>query len=198
MKFTQLLKEPKLKPLLDKRILLKRFKIKTRYLYLPLILIILFLINERYFVFGFLTILSATLSYYHDRYNRTPLDLKMPLFLGIFITRHYGLHFTLIFFIISDIIPTLISGAQIDGASIVFILWYFMINAVVLFFPMADIVILGIILVILETIGAVFIKSFFGYPGIVAVAGSVFSVLIRIVYFLTLGKILEIIFALIR
>ena len=183
------------KPLLNRNIIERRFNMDSKYLLIPLLLAIFFLINRRYFMYGFLTIFSAVFSFYHDKVNRTPIDLKMPLFIGMFITREYGLLFTFIFFIISDLLPSLVAGGQMDGTSLLFIGWYFVVNALVLMFPSTQLTVLGPLLVIVEALGSVFIKSLFGYPGIVAVATTIMSVLVRIIYFLTLGEILQLIFS---
>lgn len=179
------------KSLLDLDILSEKYNIKARHLLIPLILVIFFLFNRRYFVFGILTLFSGVFSFYHDKYNRGPIDFKMPLFLGIFITRHYGLLFTAIFYIVGDVIPTIIAGGRIEGVSILFLGWQLIVNAMVLLFPNIDIITLGITLVIVETIGSTLIKFFTGFPGIVAFISSILSVLTRIIYFLTLGEILE-------
>ena len=121
----------------------------------------------------------------------------MPLFLGIIITRQYGLGFAVLFYILSDIIPTLLAGGRIEAVSILFLTWQIIVNAMVLLFPLVDIILLGIILVFIEAIGSTIIKSFFGFPGVVAFVSSILSVLARVVYFLTLGKLLEILFRLI-
>ena len=47
---------------------------------------IFFLINPSYFIFGLLVTFSGLFSFYHDKYNRTEIDFKMPLFMGIMIT----------------------------------------------------------------------------------------------------------------
>ena len=86
------------------------------------------------------------------------------------------------------------AGGQIEGASLLFIGWFFVVNALVLFFPGVDIVTLGVILVLVEAIGSSLIKSLFGYPGIIAFLSSIFTVLARIIYFMTLGGILELMF----
>ncbi len=197
MQLKDLLKEPKQRTILDLDILKKKFKIDKKYLLIPLFLIIFFLIDKRYFVYGFLTVFSGIFSFYHDKINRTPIDFKMPLFFGIIITRYYGLHFTLVFFILSDVIPSLLGGGRIQGPTLFFYAWYFIINAAVLLFPQTNIIVIGIILVIVEFFGSIIIKSFFGIPGAVAIVSSVLSVLTRVVYFLTLGEVFQFLFKLI-
>ena len=190
----QLLKQKKGKPLLNINILSSRFHIQKKHLMFSFLVLTLFLLNKRYFLFSVLTIFSGIFSYYHDMKNRTPIDFKMALFLGIFITRYYGLPYTLVFFILSDIVPSLLGGGQIEGASLLFIGWFFIVNSLVLLFPNSDIIYLGVILVIIETLGSVFINTFRGFPGVVAFLSSIFSLLARIGYFLTLGSLLRILF----
>ncbi len=189
MNFKELFKEIESTPILDSDIL-KKYNIEKKHLFIPLLLLIFFLINPKYFVFAVLTIISGLFSFYHDKFNRTNIDLKLPLFLGILITWKFGLLYTLIFFILSDIIPTLLAGGHIGSVTLPFYLWFFMINSAVLLFSGQDIILLGTILVIIEFIGSTIIKSFFGIPGFVAVLSSLLSVVIRIIYFNTLGKLL--------
>jgi hypothetical protein len=115
----------------------------------------------------------------------------MALFLGLFITKYYGIQFTFLFFILSDILPSLIGGESIKGPSIIFWIWYFIVNSIVLFFSNINLLILGPILVVIESIGSIIIHSYFGFPGIMAIGISLISVIVRIIYFLTLGRLLE-------
>ena len=166
---------------------LSRYRIKKRHIAASLLVLIVFLLNNKYFMFGFISILSGVFSFYHDKHNHSPIDFKLALFMGILVTKYFGLTFTILFFIFSDLIPSILGGGSIEGADLLFIGWYFIVNSVVLLFPGADIVVLGIFLVLLETIGSTMIKSFTGFPGMVAFLSSLMSVLVRIVYFLTLG-----------
>jgi hypothetical protein len=181
----------KRKSVLDINKLEKIYRIDKKYLFLLLGLLMFFLINREYFLFVSLTLLSAAFSFYHSKVNRTPLDFKLALFLGIFITRHYGILFTFIFFLISDIIPALLGGEAIQASTFVFVSWYFAVNALALIFPGVPLTTLGPILVVVEAIGSFFINSFFGIPGIMSIMVAFITVLIRIVYFLTLGNLLE-------
>jgi|SaaInlStandDraft_4_1057021.scaffolds.fasta_scaffold62121_2 hypothetical protein len=184
----------KAKPLLDLDLLEKKYNINRRVLFIILISTILFFITKKYFIFAIFAIFSAFFSYYHDRVNKTIIDFKLTLFLGIMITWKFGLMFTFIFFIISDFIPMLLGGGRIEGASILFIAWYFIVNSFVLINPGIDILVYGVILVIVEMLGSTFIKSLFGYPPIIAIGSSIFSIITRIVYFLTFGEIVKFIF----
>jgi len=193
MKFKELIKETETKPIIDLN-LLKKYNIEKKHLFIPLILLAFFLINKHYFVFVFLTVFSGFISFYHDKYNRTNIDLKMVFFLGIMITWKYGIIYTFIFFVLSDVIPLLLSGGRISAMTLPFYIWYFIVNALVLLFPGTDIIILGSILVVVEFIGSVIIKSFFGIPGIVAIFSSILSVFTRIIFFSTLGRLLLVLF----
>ncbi|MEM3374741.1 MAG: hypothetical protein QXE31_06030 [Candidatus Woesearchaeota archaeon] len=176
---------------------LQKHKINKKYLMISLFAIILFLLNKKYFIFAFLTIFSAIFSYFHSKFNRSPLDLKLALFLGLFITRYYGLHMTLIFFIISDIIPSLIGGESIDAATFAFVSWYFIVNSMVFLFPNMSLILLGPILVVVEAIGSIFINKAFGIPAFMSFFLSVMTIVVRIIYFLTLGRVLETFFSVI-
>jgi len=183
------------KTILDLKIL-KKHNIQSKHLVYLLLTTILFLSDKKNFLFVVLTGISGIFSFYHDKHNRTPVDLKLPLVLGIFITYNYTLAHTFVFFIISDLIPGILGGGKIEGASLLFITWYFIVNAMVYIIP-GDIIYVGIILVIIEAIGSTFIHGFFGMPGIVALLSSALSVLARIIYFLTIGEILKFIFRLV-
>jgi len=194
MKFKELLKEREGKTILDKDILKKKFNIQQKHLVIPLVLIIFFLINRKYLVFGLLSLVSGIFSFFHDKYNRVPVDFKLPLFLGILISWKFGLLYAAIFFILSDTIPSLIGGGRVNAATLIFIGWFFMIYTFVLFFPGVDIITLGVILVFVEAVGSTIIKSFFGFPPFVAFFSSIFTIVVRIIYFLTLGKVIVWIF----
>jgi hypothetical protein len=184
----------KRKKLLDINILEKVLKINRKHLFYSLVLLVFFLINRKYFMFIALTLGSAIFSFYHSKVNKSPLDFKMALFLGLFITREYGILFTLVFFIISDIIPALLGGESMQGPDLFFFAWYFIVNAAVYFFPAVPMTTLGPVLVVIEATGSFFINSFFGYPGMMAVFISALAILVRIIYFLTLGRLLEVLF----
>ncbi len=173
-------------------------KINRKYLIIALVFLILFLLNKRYFVFLIITGFSTVFSYYNSKFNRTPIDFKMALFLGLFITRYYSLVFTFVFFVISDIIPALLGGDSLDGPSLVFISWYFIVNSMVYLFPYMPMARLGPLLVIVEAVGSIFINSYVGgIPVFVSAWVSLINVSVRIIYFLTLGKIIEAFFYLI-
>ncbi len=188
----------KRKKLLDLNILEKVYNVNRKYLIFGLIIAVLFLLNRKYFVFVLLTLISTVFSLYHSKYNRTPVDLKFALFLGLFITRYYGLLFTVIFFIISDIIPALLGGESIKGPDLVFFVWYFLVNSFVFLFPALSLVKLGPVLVIIHDLGSVFINTYVGgIPFFVSIWVSIIVAVVRIIYFLTLGGILEKLFQLI-
>jgi hypothetical protein len=181
------------KHLLDLPLLERLYNIKKRHLMLLILVVFLFLFHRRYFYFGILTLGSAIFSFYHSRYNRTPMDLKLALFLGMFVTRHYGLLFTMIFFFLSDILPALLGGESVNGPDIIFFGWYFIVNSAILFFPTVSLVILGPILVIIHDIGAIIINNKVGgIPGFMSLMLSFMTSLVRIIYFLTLGRVLEV------
>jgi hypothetical protein len=179
---------------LNLNILEKVYKIKKRYLIFSLLFLIFFLFNKKYLLFFILTIGSAVFSFYHSKINRTPLDFKMALFLGLFITKYYGILYTLIFFVISDTVPALLGGESIKGPDLLFYSWYFIVNAMIYFFPSVPLTTLGPIVVIVEATGSFFINTFFGYPSFMSLFISILAVLVRIIYFLTLGRVLEFLF----
>ena len=120
----------KRKKLLDLDIL-KKHKIKRTHLILLLLSLIFFMFNRQYFLFIFLTIASGIFAFYHSKVNRSPIDFKLALVIGLFITRHYGIVFTIIFFILSDTVPALLGGESLNGSSLIFYLWYFLVNSLV-------------------------------------------------------------------
>ncbi|MBT3720946.1 hypothetical protein HN789_06650 [archaeon] len=169
----------------------------TKNLLFVFLILILFIFKKDYFLFIGLTAFSAIFSFYHSKYNRTPIDFKLALVLGIFITRYYNLLFTFIFFIVSDLVPALLGGDSLRGADLIFISWYFIINSLVLLFPSTSLAILGPILVIVEAIGSFFINNYFGIPGFMSIIISGIVSIVRVTYFLTLGRLLELLFQII-
>ncbi|MFH2020744.1 MAG: hypothetical protein ABIJ34_04980 [archaeon] len=180
------------KHILDLPILEKLYKIRKTHLLLVLLILFFFLFHRKYFYFSLLTLGSAVFSFYHSKFNRSPMDFKLALFLGVFITRYYGIPLTIIFFILSDIVPALLGGESVNGPDFFFFGWYFIINSLVLFFPSVSLVVLGPIVVFIHDLGAIVINNKIGgIPGFMSLFLSFFTTMVRIVYFLTLGGILE-------
>lgn len=174
---------------------LEKYKINKKHLVFAILSILLFTFNKKFFTFIVLTLFSAIFTFYHSKFNRSPMDFKLALFLGVFITRFYGLHFTFVFFILSDIVPQLLGGESLNGPDLFFIGWFFIVNALVYLFPNVSFVILGPILVIVEAFGSFFINSKIGgIPGFMSFFLSILTILVRIIYFLILGDLLEIFF----
>ena len=183
------------KILLDLSILTNKYNIRRRHLIVSLFFLSIFFINAKLSIFALLTLFSAVFTYLHSVKNKSVLDLKFSLFLGLFITHEYGIGFTFIFFLASDVIPGLLGGQQLEAASIFFIAWYFIVNFLVLLFPDATFIYLGIALVIVESIGSAFISVYLrGLPIAVAVSSPILSMLVRVGYFFTLGPLLIILF----
>jgi hypothetical protein len=184
----------KRKKILDLNIL-EKYKINKKYLVVLILSIFLFTYNKRFFTFVAVTLFSAIFTFYHSKFNRSPMDFKLALFLGVFITKYYGLHFTFVFFILSDIVPQLLGGESLNGPDLFFIGLYFIVNSLVYLFPNVSLVILGPILVIVEAFGSFFINSKIGgIPGFMSFFLSILTILVRIIYFLILGNVLEIFF----
>lgn len=191
MKINQKFKKYQKNKIVDLKIL-EKYKVYRKHLLLFFVLLLLFLLNKKYFLFIAVTAFSAIFGYYHSKYNRTPIDFKLALFLGLFITRYYGLLFTLIFFIISDIIPALLSGDSLNGPDLFFIGWFFIINTMVYIFPSVPLSILGPMLVAFESTGAIMIHmKIGGIPGFMSIWIQIINVLARIVYFMIFSDILE-------
>lgn len=178
--------------------LLSKYKIKKVHLVLLLLSILFFFYNKRYFMFIIVTLFSAFFSFYHSKFNRTPMDFKMALFLGLFVTREYGMILTMLFFFLSDIVPAILGGESVNGPDLFFFAWYFIVNSVVMFFPNIPVVVLGPWLVILHDLGAIYINAKVGgIPGYLSFIVSFMTSLVRIIYFLTLGRLVEFMFTLI-
>jgi len=182
----------KRKHILDLEVLWKKYHIKKTHLLIAIFSLVFFILNRDYFMFVLLTAFSAVFSFYHSKFNRTPMDFKLALFFGFFITRHYGLPLTILFFIWSDILPALMGGESVNGPDLFFFAWYFIVNSLVFLFPNVSLVTLGPILVIVHDIGAIVINNKVGgIPGFMSLMLSFMTSLVRIIYFLTLGRILE-------
>ncbi len=169
-------------------------KISYKYVLAFVLVLVFAAISMRYFIFGILTLFSAIFGFYHDRVNKTPYDFRLTLFMGIIITRQYGLLFTFIYVVLSNVIPNIIAGGRIDGASIIFYGEFFLVYSIVLLFPSVNIITLGIILVITEAILGIFINQMFGVPGFVAVSAGAVAAIVRTIYFLTLGELVMFLF----
>jgi hypothetical protein len=199
MKITKKLAQSykKRKHILDLEIL-QRYNINRNYLIFAILGLLFFMYNKKYFMFIAVTLFSAVFSFYHSKVNRTPMDFKLALFLGLFVTREYGMLLTMVFFFLSDIVPALLGGESVNGPDLFFFGWYFIVNILVLFFPNIPLVTLGPFLVIVHDLGAIYINSKVGgIPGYLSFIVSFMTSLVRIIYFLTLGRLVEILFALV-
>ncbi|MBT4352841.1 hypothetical protein HOD20_09995 [archaeon] len=184
----------KRKKLLDLNIL-EKYKINKKYLIIALFSLIIFMYNKKFFTFAVLTFFSAIFTFYHSKWNKSPIDFKLTLFLSVFITRIYGIHFTFIFFILSDIVPQLLGGESLSGPDLFFIGWFFIVNMLVYLFPNTPFLILGPILVIVESVGAVYIHNVIaGIPGFMTLGIQSINILTRITYFLLFADLLELFF----
>lgn len=172
----------------------KSIKIQKKHIVFALLLVIASSINFKLFLFAILTFASAVFSYYHDKHNRTPFDFRPALFLGIIITRFYGLEYTLAYFIISNVIPTILAGGRIEGSTFIFYVEFFVFFASVLLFPKADIIFLGIILICIEAVLGTFINQFFGVPGFLAISAGIIAICVRAIYFMTIGEFMVFVF----
>jgi hypothetical protein len=158
---------------------------------------LLFLLNRRLLVLGIITFIAAIIGYYHDKINKTVFDFRLSFILGIIITRYYGLFYTLVFFVLSNILPNLLAGGRIDGPSMIFHLEYFALFASVLLFPNTDLLLLGLILVAIDALLGIFINGTLGVPWFLAVMAGTVAFIMRTIYFLTIGSFLEIVLGLI-
>lgn len=172
-------------------------KKNSKFVFFGILIIILFFLDEKLFLFGALTTAVAISTYYHDKYNKTTFDLRLGLFLGIVVAYYYNLWYAVIAYVIGLIIPNLFAGGRIDAPSLVFHLLYVLLFGIATLFPNLSLIILGLILVFADGIIGVFINISLGVPHFMAILSAIVAVSIRIVYFLTLGRLVEFIFALI-
>lgn len=83
---------------------------------------------------------------------RLPFKIEPYLFVSIIISLGYGIGPTIIFVIISMIIPKMLAGGEFDGSSWVYLFLFVMMNVVAIALSSMNIVTLGIILSIADLI----------------------------------------------
>ena len=84
-----------------------------------------------------------------------------------------------------------------DAPSLVFHLLYVLLFGIATLFPNISLIILGIMLVFTDGILGIFINMSLGVPHFMAILSAIVAVTIRIIYFLTLGRLVEFVFSLI-
>jgi hypothetical protein len=162
-----------------------------KFVVVVLAFILSFLALEKYFVFVLLTIGSAIFNFYHDRFNKTIFDFKLTLVMGILLSHKYGIVYGLIFLFTSNVIPTILGGGKINAPYFIFNLEFLIIFLISSLLTEINVILLGIALVILDSILGVIINTNLGINMFVAISSGTASLLIRIVYFLTLGRLIE-------
>jgi len=170
----------------------KKFKFKD--IIIAVFLAVTFFLNSNLFLFAFFTMFGAVFCYYHDKYNKTMFDFRLTYFLGIMLARHYPFFYILIFMFLAQIIPNILAGGRIDGPTFAFYVIYLFIFSTVPLFSSINIIIYGLVLVFVDGILGVFVNLSLGVPNVMAISAAVVAVTIRIIYFLTLGSVIEFIF----
>lgn len=179
---------------------LTKKKIDKKYIhlfYIVFLIIFSYFILKKYFMLGLLTLIGAISSFFHDKKNKTVYDFRINIVIGILIASHYNIMLASIFYIIAQIIPNFLAGGRVDGLSLVFHGIALIVFFVATLFSNINIITIGIIIVIIEGIIGVFINMSLGLPPFVSISASSVAVIMRIIYFLTLGRLIEFLFKII-
>ncbi|MFH2020463.1 MAG: hypothetical protein ABIJ34_03555 [archaeon] len=165
-------------------------KLHVKEMFFGFLLVMTFFINKKSFLFWVLTLLCAIFDYYHDKYNKTIFDMRLGLFGGVIIARYYGLFPAILFYVLSSIVPNVLAGGRLDGPTLVFHVLYIILFGITTWFNNADLIILGLLMVLTDGVLGVFINMALGLPSFMAITAALFAVTIRIIYFLTLGRLI--------
>lgn len=139
----------------------------------------------RIFLFIILLAITAIISYYIGLF-RSPIDASPTFFLMIPITWEYGFFYAVIFVIFGNLVPTIISGAEVGADALLFTSAFIFISLISGLFENLGIVLAGLLLTVLLVVIGFFInKSIQDEQGMIltlAHAG------ISAVYFVILGN----------
>ncbi len=107
-------------------------------------------------IFLALLAISAGISYWLGSLH-SPVDASPAFFIMILVTREYGIIFAIIFGLFGDLMPTIISGDEVDATTLVYFSSFIIVSVISGVFSNLGIVIAGIICtLLLGSIGLLF------------------------------------------
>ncbi len=114
----------------------KRFNISYLLLFF-IILIISMLLFRKITIYLLFLLVTATFTYL-NYYIRLPFDLSPVLFLSLIISREYSFLFSVIFILLSGILPMILAGGSFDHTTIFYlslIIIINLVNSILVFLP---------------------------------------------------------------
>ena len=145
------------------------------------ILVLLLFAKKTSFYLMFIGI-NAVIIFYSKLYH-LPIDVSPLFFFEIVITRYYGLNYTLIFILLSYIIPKILAGQGMKWESYAFIGVSILINVISLYMTGLSIQTVGFITSIFQYIGGIFIGMVMR-PFVLAAIDGVANITNNLIWFL--------------
>jgi len=152
------------------------------------ILIILFFIARRSFLYVFFIAITALIIYYSKFYH-IPIDVSPLFFLEIVITRYYSFNHTLLYVLLGYIIPKTFAGSNMKMDSYIFIAISMIANLVSLLFPTMHLMTLGFLMSIIQYVGGILYSTTMR-PLVIAAVDGIANVMNNLVWFLIFSDLI--------
>jgi len=162
----------------------KHFRIAV----LSITLLIIFSQYKKRAIYVTFLILNGIIIYYSKLYH-FPIDVSPLFFLEIVITRYYGLEWTLLFILLSYIVPKTLAGSSMNWMSYIFISIGLIPVVISMFFKNVPLVYLGYASSVIQYIGGVLFQSTMR-PMLLCLGDGVANVLNNIIWFLLFSDVI--------
>ncbi|MBN2422716.1 hypothetical protein JXB41_05795 [Candidatus Woesearchaeota archaeon] len=143
---------------------------------------------SRLLFFIFAVIISATMTFFLNRF-KSPVDFSPVFFFMIFISTEFGFGCSIIFYLLASLTPSLIAGGKVEMPTFMFMSVFFMLSFLAGLLKSFGIINVGIAAVIINVIAGWFINRLSGSPG--KFIFSVIHALVTVVYIVNLSGFLE-------
>lgn len=138
----------------------KKFKPSTYIMFL-IIIVLLFLLFRSFAVYLFL-IFCVSVIVYINYVFKLPFDLSPVLVISLIISRNYGFFHTIIFVVLSGIVPMILAGGSFDHTTLFYFSLIVAINLISTFFTQFLFLIVAFLLIIIHHFIAMVGSIFFG------------------------------------
>ena len=116
-----------------------------------LVTLILILLLSKVFIY--LTICGLTATLVYTRYTlKLPFKIEPYLFFSLVISFSYGIWFTVLYVFVSMLIPKLIAGGEVDSSTILYLVFFVIMNLISITFKPVGIAKIGLVVSIIDFI----------------------------------------------
>lgn len=159
-----------------------------------LVLIIIFRFAKKAAMFLIFTIITYQITYYAKLYH-LPFDISPLFFLECVITKFYGLNYTMLFILLSYLVPKALVGGLGNWQSYVFLTIGIIGNLPFILFPSFDLFIGGMIANLILYIGGIIGQNvLMGKNVFICISDGVANIMNNVVWFLIFSDLINWIF----